>query len=127
MIKFLVEGKDKTHDHYRQILRDNAEFGPQCQNVVDAYEKEIASRVQSSQGIGTFTEPQVLHALADLFGAGVDTTLATLRWLLLFVAIHPDVQQRVKEELDSAVAAKSDQGRKLGNDYSACAVSRVYT
>ena len=37
----------------------------------------------------------------DVFTAGVDTTSSSLRWLFLFVAIHPAVQDQLHQELDA--------------------------
>ena len=35
--------------------------------------------------------------------AGSETTFTTLRWALLYMAAHPDVQRKVHEELDSVI------------------------
>lgn len=108
-MKFLIEGKDKTHDYYRAILRDHVAAGlenHQNEHVAGAYQQEIVSRLSTVGEVGTFTEPQMLHALADLFGAGYDTTLATLRWVLLYLAINPDAQKRVQTELQEVSASK---------------------
>jgi ecdysteroid 25-hydroxylase len=112
-MNFLIEGKDKTHDYYRAILRDHMETGlesQQHQHVAGAYQKEIVSRLSTVGEVGTFTEPQMLHALADLFGAGYDTTLATLRWVLLYLAINPEAQKRVQNELHDVAASKGELG-----------------
>jgi ecdysteroid 25-hydroxylase len=110
-MNFLIEGKEKTHDYYRAILRDHMEAGldeQQNQHVAGAYQREILSRLSTTGDVGTFTEPQMLHALADLFGAGYDTTLATLRWVLLYLAINPEAQERVQTELKDVVNSKGE-------------------
>ncbi|XP_058810795.1 cytochrome P450 2C23 isoform X3 [Phymastichus coffea] len=38
---------------------------------------------------------------ADIYGAGVDTTLATIGWFLLFMAAYPDEQAKIQEEMDN--------------------------
>jgi cytochrome P450 family 2 subfamily J len=39
----------------------------------------------------------------DLFVAGSDTTTITLRFALLYLVLHPDVQVKVQQELDRIV------------------------
>ncbi|XP_071450817.1 cytochrome P450 306a1 [Hetaerina americana] len=58
-------------------------------------------------------DTQLHHLLADLFGAGLDTTLATLRWFLLLVAIHPKVQDKIQEELDSVLGGTESVRRPV--------------
>ena len=42
-------------------------------------------------------------AIADIFIAGTETIAATLLWSILFMVTYPEVQERVQEEIDSAV------------------------
>ena len=37
--------------------------------------------------------------MADLFGAGLDTTLTTLKWALLYLATYPEVQDLIRSEI----------------------------
>lgn len=46
----------------------------------------------------------LLVSIADLFGAGSETTSSTLRWVVLYMALHPDVQAKVQAEIDGVVA-----------------------
>ena len=36
----------------------------------------------------------------DFFFAGADTTATTLNWALLWMALKPDIQKKVQEEID---------------------------
>ncbi|XP_063239112.1 cytochrome P450 306a1 [Bacillus rossius redtenbacheri] len=112
MMEFLVTGKQKTHDVYRALAEERLRSGEdleQSEDVMAAFLVEMSRRKKAGDqgaaagGEDFYTAEQFHHLLADLFGAGVDTTLATLRWFLLFVAADPDLQARVQEELDGAL------------------------
>ena len=94
-MRSLVDGKLKTHDVYREIIREHRSRleieRPVVDSVLGAFDEEMRRR-ENTGDLGHFTEPQYLHLLADLFGASTDTTLTTLRWFLLLVAAHPRVQ-----------------------------------
>lgn len=45
-------------------------------------------------------ELNLLNALFDLFLAGSDTTAITLDWAMLFMILNPDIQNKVRDELD---------------------------
>jgi len=45
----------------------------------------------------------MLVNVMDFFGAGSDTVMVTLKWLLLVAAGKPDVQKKVQEEIDNVV------------------------
>ncbi|XP_066291054.1 cytochrome P450 2U1-like [Branchiostoma lanceolatum] len=49
------------------------------------------------------TEEHILCITGDRFIAGTGTTASTLLWSLLYMALNPDVQNKVHEELDVVV------------------------
>nr|XP_053627673.1 cytochrome P450 306a1-like [Cherax quadricarinatus] len=59
-------------------------------HIVDAYVKERQTRGHNT---GSFTYEQLHHVAADLFGAGTETTLTTLKWHLLNMALFPEAQE----------------------------------
>ncbi|NXO17456.1 CP2DR protein, partial [Oriolus oriolus] len=40
---------------------------------------------------------------ADLFTAGTETSATTLRWALLYMLVHPDIQSKVQAEIDKVI------------------------
>lgn len=93
-IQSIVDGKEKTHKVYREILEEHrAQIAQASENTnrVESFLAAFDEQMRKENGTerGFFTEPQLYHLLADLFGAGTDTTLTTFRWFLLFMAAHP--------------------------------------
>ncbi|KAG7229896.1 hypothetical protein INR49_009614 [Caranx melampygus] len=51
------------------------------------------------------SEDHLLMTVGDIFGAGVETTTTVLKWAVIYLIHHPQVQRRIQEELDSKVGA----------------------
>ncbi|KAF4524242.1 hypothetical protein B566_EDAN008788 [Ephemera danica] len=116
-INFLLDGKNNTHEIYRKWLKEDVDSGTTEGHVAGAYVTEMSRRPPGSEG--SFTEPQCLHVLADVFGASVDTTMATISWFVTLMAANPSVQERVQAEIDAAVQARSANYPELV-DMSSC-------
>ncbi|KAF5879844.1 cytochrome P450 2B4-like, partial [Clarias magur] len=54
---------------------------------------------QKSNEDSTFHEDNLLMSTSDLFLAGTETTATTLRWGLIFMMNHPEIQDRCHEEI----------------------------
>ncbi|XP_031352359.1 cytochrome P450 306a1 isoform X2 [Photinus pyralis] len=99
VVRFLLDGKHKTHQLYRELIeqeRKNVQADESPQNVIQAFLREINTTSDKEY----FTFQQFYHLLADIFGAGLDTTLTTLRWQLLYMAACPKIQGEIREEVD---------------------------
>ncbi|XP_061492119.1 steroid 17-alpha-hydroxylase/17,20 lyase isoform X2 [Rhineura floridana] len=46
------------------------------------------------------TDDHLLMTVADIFGAGVETTTTVLKWTVLYLLHYPEVQQKIQEEID---------------------------
>lgn len=113
-IRFLLDGKEKTHRIYDRIIHRCEKQMEQEQQQQEQPEQAGAARparsilehfLQERQPYSQlYCDEQLRHLLADLFGAGVDTALATLRWFLLYMAREQRVQQRLQQELRSLSA-----------------------
>uniref|UniRef100_A0A8D2LFE1 CP2J2 protein n=1 Tax=Varanus komodoensis TaxID=61221 RepID=A0A8D2LFE1_VARKO len=76
----------------REIIDKHKEdWNPhETRDFIDAYLNEMAKE----DAAPSFHEEGLLHCALDLFFAGTETTSATLRWALLYMALHPDIQGR---------------------------------
>jgi ecdysteroid 25-hydroxylase CYP306A1 len=100
-MNFLIEGKEKTHEYYESIILKRIqtrgsvpkdEENVLLDDVIDAFLDEKERRAESDGEF--YSNAQFHHLLADLFGAGLDTTLTTLSWFFLFLAEDVNVQVR---------------------------------
>ncbi|KAM3597994.1 uncharacterized protein V6R79_012207 [Siganus canaliculatus] len=77
-----------------------------CRGFVDCFlirkQKDEDSGVKETY----YNEKNLLFSVSNLFGAGTDTTAATLRWGLLFMAKYPEIQDKVQEELSRIVGIR---------------------
>ncbi|KAG9269330.1 cytochrome P450 2B4-like [Astyanax mexicanus] len=86
--KFMSEEVEK---HRKSLDPEN------LRDFIDAYLVEMNK--QESNEDSTFHEENMLRSTTDLFIAGTETTANTLRWGLIYMMEHPDVQERCHEEI----------------------------
>uniref|UniRef100_A0A7N4PMV6 Cytochrome P450 n=1 Tax=Sarcophilus harrisii TaxID=9305 RepID=A0A7N4PMV6_SARHA len=73
----------------------------QPRDLTDSFLMEI----EKAKGIpgSSFNFKNLRMVTGDLFFAGMATTSTTLQWALLLLLHHPDVQQKVQEEVDQVI------------------------
>ncbi|XP_078595817.1 cytochrome P450 2J4-like isoform X2 [Branchiostoma floridae x Branchiostoma japonicum] len=59
--------------------------------------------VEQQGRVNDLTEENVMYMAQNLFVAGTDTVSTTLRWALLYMALNPDIQEKVQQELDDVI------------------------
>lgn len=102
-MNFLLTGIAETHKVYDGIVDE-------CEKTLDTLEcrdsilrrfllEKRDREMQNDELAKNCSKKQLHYLLADLFGASLDTTLSTLRWYLLMIAIHGDVQEKVYQEM----------------------------
>ena len=60
-------------------------------------------RFMTSREHSPVTEAHLHRSIQDLFIAGTETVNTTLKWCLLFMSLHQDVQSRVQCEIDDVI------------------------
>ncbi|XP_013420992.1 cytochrome P450 2C15-like [Lingula anatina] len=110
LVRFFLPKKkfallDKFYSLVRQeVERHRQSFDPtDIRDFIDLYIKVTQDRLDPE----IFTEWNVFRIIVDLYLAGTDTTANTLRWSLIHMVNHPDVQKRVQQEIDQVIG----QGR----------------
>lgn len=60
---------------------------------------DLLDLLLAAQGEGSLPKERVLTEMLTLFSAGYDTTSSGLSWTLYFLARHPEIQERLREEV----------------------------
>lgn len=50
-----------------------------------------------------FSDRQFLNVALDLWVAGMETTITTLKWAFLYLLHNPEVQEKIHKELDEVI------------------------
>ncbi|XP_036447047.1 LOW QUALITY PROTEIN: cytochrome P450 2B2-like [Colossoma macropomum] len=86
--KFLLE---IVEEHKKTLDPDNP------RDFIDAYLIQMTK--QEAKEDSTFHVENMMMSVLDLFVAGTETAATTLRWGLIYMMDHPDVQERCHEEI----------------------------
>ncbi|KAI6240313.1 (pine wood nematode) hypothetical protein [Aphelenchoides fujianensis] len=90
-------------EHLKLNDYSNDSFEPQ--DYVDAWLLE-ARKQEAAHGTNHhYTRIQLVNMCFDLWFAGQETTSATMTWALAFLIRHPEVQQKMHEELDRVIGS----------------------
>ncbi|XP_007442968.1 cytochrome P450 2C31-like [Python bivittatus] len=81
----------------------NSQASHEPQSYIDFYLAHMDKEKKDSTS--TFHEDNLVQVIVDLFIAGTDTIAVTLSWGLLFMVVHPDIQEKVRKEIENALDA----------------------
>ncbi|XP_041640293.1 cytochrome P450 2U1 [Cheilinus undulatus] len=98
-----VEG-DMTAFLKRFIARHKETLDPENpRDMTDMYLIEMMAQQSAGNVDSSFTEDYLFYIIGDLFIAGTDTTANSILWVLLYLVLNPDIQERVQAEIDEVV------------------------
>ena len=88
-----VEVTDGQKEYFKKVIKEHQdsldENNPR--DFIDVYLLEIAKESKSSD----FNVEDLGTIMMDFFLAGTETSSTTLKWIVLYLTIHQDVQQRL--------------------------------
>ncbi|XP_067996832.1 cytochrome P450 2J2-like isoform X2 [Melanerpes formicivorus] len=77
-----------------RIERHKEDWNPsESRDFIDSYLQEMAKGNSSK----SFQEENLVFCVLDLLFAGTETTSTTLRWALLYMALHPEIQVKTRK------------------------------
>ena len=101
-LEILVEKESTNNLSYHRFHGRKSEFDLYNQKDLTLFELFLA-------------EEELLGIIFDIFVAGSETTSHTLGFALLFMIIHPHIQNKVQEEIDEVLQGRppslTDRGR----------------
>lgn len=68
-------------------------------DLADMYLMEMLAQQAVGDEDSSFTEDYLFYIIGDLFIAGTDTTTNSVLWILLYMALHTDVQGKSSSNL----------------------------
>ncbi|XP_066548412.1 cytochrome P450 2J1-like [Amia ocellicauda] len=84
-----------------EVQKHKEDWNPsEPRDYIDCYLEEIEKCKDDSSG---FNEENLLYCVIDLFAAGTDTLSKTLLWGLLYMVKHPEIQEKVQDEIDRVI------------------------
>ena len=94
----------KYREHKGKFDGDLDKDGIKINDLTDALLKAYYDAQEEDGKISRLlTEDHLLMIINDVFNAGIQSTTATLLWLLAYMVNYPDIQARVHTEIDEVV------------------------
>ncbi|TRY57094.1 hypothetical protein DNTS_023975, partial [Danionella cerebrum] len=73
-------------------------------DFIDAYLTEAEKRKNDTEA--GFSVDSLVWCMVDLFEGGTETTTNTLRWALLYLIKYPEIQEKLREEVDEVIGSR---------------------
>lgn len=83
----------------RKKLEKNPELREEPENLIE-------SIIVAAEEEGAFSDDEIRGDLLTLLMAGEDTTAHTLSWMLVLLTANPEVEEKIREEVDSLIPDK---------------------
>uniref|UniRef100_A0A914VFG1 Cytochrome P450 n=1 Tax=Plectus sambesii TaxID=2011161 RepID=A0A914VFG1_9BILA len=93
---------DFIHDEIRENKK-KIDYHREQTCFVNAYLQEMKRREEKGEDMGSFSELQLTNVLMDFWLAGMETTATTLRWAIVLLTAHPEIQKKLQAEIDAVV------------------------
>ena len=107
--KFVIKYKELTNDfvlflkqnfenHYKTY--DESVIRDFCDALISAKNDALREGKESATYL---TDDNLSLAIFDLLFAGTDTSQTTFRWILLYLCYYPDIQKKLRQEIESEI------------------------
>uniref|UniRef100_A0AC34QI40 Cytochrome P450 n=1 Tax=Panagrolaimus sp. JU765 TaxID=591449 RepID=A0AC34QI40_9BILA len=95
----VIDGiKDEIKKH-----RETLDFDSEPRDYIDAFLIEQKRQNFEKNEHGEWSDRQLIGAVYDLFGAGMETTSTSIRTFILYMVRNPEIQKKIHEEIDREI------------------------
>ncbi|NXA53229.1 CP1A4 protein, partial [Nothocercus julius] len=84
-------------DHYSSFDRGH------IRDITDSLIENCQENRAGDKSSIPLSSEKIMNIVNDLFGAGFDTITSALSWSILYLALYPDIQKRIQEEIDRTI------------------------
>ncbi|NXN08533.1 CP1A4 protein, partial [Indicator maculatus] len=108
--RFNLFVKKIVQEHYATFDKEH------IRDITDSLIEHCQEKSSGEDTRVPISNEKIIDIVYDLFGAGFDTVTTALAWSLMYVALYPDIQKKIQEELDQTIGQErrprlSDRGR----------------
>ncbi|CAI4224652.1 unnamed protein product [Auanema sp. JU1783] len=100
----------KAVGHLRSLTKKMYDYVEKdMKSALEGYDESMEpenfcqSYYQKKMREGTYKEENLLNVCMDFYLAGMETTSTTLRWSILYLAKHQDVQNKMRAEIEATI------------------------
>ncbi|XP_060694495.1 vitamin D 25-hydroxylase [Hemiscyllium ocellatum] len=99
--KRLFKNAAEVYDFLQKIIQRFSQnrTSQKPRHLIDSYLDELENNMNDS-GSSLSTE-NLIFTVGELIIAGTETTTNALRWAILYMALYPNIQEKVHQEIDS--------------------------
>uniref|UniRef100_A0A914W2E7 Cytochrome P450 n=1 Tax=Plectus sambesii TaxID=2011161 RepID=A0A914W2E7_9BILA len=97
VMKLIDFASEEINDH-----KKNLDYDAEPSTFTAAYLQEIRKREQNGN-TDSYSELQLANVLTDFWIAGMETTATTMRWAIVLLVQHPEIQAKLQKEIDDVI------------------------
>ncbi|XP_041485110.1 cytochrome P450 1A5-like [Lytechinus variegatus] len=103
--KMIKDTTDKLLGYLRSMVDESRkQYDPE--NINDFYSLLLKAQDDArkeGENVDKMTDTHIFQTISDIFGAGIQTTVETLYWALALLATYPEIQAKVKTEVNDVI------------------------
>ncbi|NXM25308.1 CP1A4 protein, partial [Oxyruncus cristatus] len=86
-----------VQEHYTSFDKEH------IRDITDSLIEHCQEKSVGEDSHVQLSNEKIINIVNDLFGAGFDTVTTALSWSLMYVALYPNIQKKIQEELDQTI------------------------